>query len=305
MNFISYKNGGLLSMVFILCLSLTSCDFEFPLPEAGSVADATLPTAAFSYSQTDPEDFRIVSFANESGSATEFAWEFGNGESSTSKEPSTTYPGEGSYTVTLTVKDGNGETSSITNEVVVIEPEEPDAIVPEVLNGDFSEGQDFWKVSSFTNGTTSPFNSSSDGSNNDYDGNDTGAKTAGAKWTMSTSAGVYLSDNTRFAYQAHTVSANTTYVIEWEYAIKNDVDDAEGGDRLIMQILDGHYADGADALGATVISETVGADALGKGNFTLVKTEFESNDSGEISIWMSGVTNEDAYADNVKLYPKG
>lgn len=304
MKYISYKTGGLLSLLFMFCLSFTSCDFEFELPESNSIADATLPSAGFSTSQTDPEDFRVVSFANASSSATMYLWDFGNGDTSTEKDPSYTFPGEGTYTVTLTVTDGNNVSSTVTKEVVVVKPEEPDAIKPDVINGDFTDGQDGWKIESFTGGTTSPFNSSSDGSPIDYDGNDTGAKTPGAKWTMSTSAGVYLSDNTRFAYQAHTVSANTTYIIEWDYAIKNEVDDAEGGDRMVMQILDGHYSDGADAIVAPVLSEHVGLEALGKGNFTTVKTEFESNDSGEIAIWIWGVTNEDAYADNIKLYPK-
>lgn len=306
MKNINFKTGGLFSLLFMFCFAFTSCDFEYDLPEAGSIADATLPNAAFSFSQTDPEDFRVVSFANESVSATTYAWDFGNGDMSTEANPAYTFEaGEGTYTVTLTVTDGNNVSSTVTNAVVVIEPEEPDAIVPTVLNGDFTEGQDDWKIGSFTDGTTSPFNSSSDGSNLDYDGNDTGAKTPGAKWTNGTSAAHLLSDNTRFAYQAFTVSANTTYVVEWEYAIKNDNPDVTGGDRLGLHILDGHFDDGKDALNAATLSEVEGLEALGKGNFTQVKTEFETNDSGQIAIWIYGVTSEDAYVDNVKLYPKG
>lgn len=301
---ISNKIGKLLSMLFILCLTIASCDYEYELPEEGSIADETLPSAAFSYSQTSADDFRIVTFTNESASATDFSWDFGTGDVSTEKDPVYTYEaGEGTYTVTLSISDKNGVTDMITKDIVIIEPEVPDAIVPIVINGDFTAEQDGWKIESFTDGTTSPFNSSSDGSPIDYDGNDTGAKTPGAKWTMSTSAGVYLSGDSRFAYQAFTVSANTSYTVEWEYAIKNDVEDAEGGDRVVLQILDGHYSDGVDALNAEVISETIGAEALGKGNFTFGKTDFESNDSGEIAIWIWGVTNEDAYVDNIKLYP--
>lgn len=306
MKYISYKTGGLLSLLFMFCIAFTSCDFTFDLPEAGSIADNTLPNAAFSFSQTDPEDFRVVSFSNETVSATMHSWNFGNGDTSTDENPTYTFEnGEGTYTVTLTSTDGNGVSSTVTKDIVVVKPEEPDAIDPTVINGDFTEGQDGWKVSSFTGGTTSPFNSSSDGSPLDYDGNDTGAKTPGAKWTMSTSAGALLSDNTRFAYQAFTISADTEYIVEWEYAIKNDVEDAPGGDRMTLQIIDGHYDDGADAIGAPVISEFVGAEALGKGNFTAVKQEFTSNASGQVAIWIFGVTAEDAYVDNVKLYPKG
>jgi len=300
----SYISTKILSIAFIVCFAFSSCVDELVLPEAGSIADKTLPSAGFSFAQTDPEDFRVVSFTNESGSATMYAWDFGAGTSN-EKDPSFTFAdGEGEYSVTLTVSDGNGVTDEITKRIQVIEPEEPDAIVPTVNNGDFIEGQDGWKFESFTGGTTSPFNSSSDGSPIDYDGNDTGSKTAGAKYTSGTSAGPKLSSSSRFAYQAFTVSANTTYVVEWEHAIKNDKDDAPGGDRVVLNILDGHFSDGADALSASIIVESVGNVANGKGNFTLLKAEFDSNDSGQISIWMYGVTNEDAYADNIKLYPK-
>jgi len=298
------KIRGLLTLLLIFSICLVSCDFGFDLPEAGSLTDATPPSAAFSFSQTDVENFKVVSFSNESVSAIDYAWDFGTGDSSTEANPTYIFEGEGSYTVTLTSSDANGLSDSVTKQVEVIKPEEPDAIVPTVNNGDFTEGQDGWKISSFTGGTTSPFNSSSDGSPIDYDGNDTGAKTPGAKWTNGTSAAHLLSDNTRFAYQAFTISPNTTYIVEWEYAIKNDKEDVTGGDRVGLQILDGHYSDGKDALSAPVLSEFVGLEALGKGNFTLVEQEFESNDSGLVAIWIYGVTSEDAYVDNVKLYPK-
>jgi len=174
MKLFSQKIGMAIPILFILCLTVTSCDFEFVLPEANSIADKTLRTAGFSYSQTNPDDFREVTFTNESGSATDYSWDFAGLASSSDSDPSYVFEaGEGTYTVTLVVSDKNGESDTFTKEVNVIEPEEPDAIVPEVFNGDFTEGQDGWKVSSFTDGTTSPYNSSSDGSNLDYDGNDT------------------------------------------------------------------------------------------------------------------------------------
>ena len=292
-------------LTFILCLGFTSCDFDYPLPEAGSQTDKTLPVADFSFAQTDPEDFRVVSFSNESVSSTNFTWDF-TGGTSTEKNPMFTYPGEGTYTVTLTVSDGNGVTDAVTRDIEVLKPEVPDAIVPEILNGDFDGGQDDWKFSSFTGGTTSPFNSSSDGSNTNYDGSDNGSKTAGAKWTMGTSAGAYLSGDTRYAYQALTVSADTDYILEYEYAIKNDGTQAPGDNRIIGGIIDGHFSDGADAIAsydAGSLLSFVGSEDLGKGNFTLVKEQFTSNASGEIAILIYGVTDVDAYVDNVKVYP--
>jgi len=307
MKNILFRTKGIFAIICTLCIVMTSCEGEYVLPEAGSIADATLPSADFSFSQTDPEDFRVVTFADQSNSATDVMWDFGTGDTSTERNPSYIYEaGEGTYTVTMTVSDKNNEADAVTREIQVIEPEEPDAIVPEILNGDFDAGQDDWKFSSFTGGTTSPFNSSSDGSNNNYDGSDNGSKTAGAKWTMGTSAGAYISGSTRYAYQALTVSAETEYFLEYEYAIKNDGTQAPGGNRIIGGIIDGQFDDGADAIAnydAAPLISHIGTEDLGKGNFTLVKEKFTSNASGQIAILIFGVTDVDAYVDNVKVYP--
>ncbi len=124
---------------------------------------------------------------------------------------------------------------------------------------------------------------------------------------MSTSAGAYLSSNTRYAYQAIVVSPNTEYILEYEYAIKDDGTQAPGDNRIIGGIIDGHFDDGADAIGgfdSKPILKFVGDIDLGKGNFTTVQAEFTSNDSGEIGVLIYGVTDVDAYVDNVKVYPK-
>jgi len=309
MKSISFNISKTFTLLIALSVGFAACDFGFDLPEAGSIADKTLPMASFSTSQTDPDDFRVVTFTNESNSATEYNWDFGGGATSTSKDPSYTFEaGEGTYSVTLSVKDGNGITDQVTNQVTVIEPEEPDAIVPTILNGDFQEGQDDWKFSSFSGGTTSPFNSSSDGAPTNYDGSDNGGKTPGAKWTKGTSAENYASSSTRYAYQALVVSAETEYWLEYEYAIKNDGSDAPGGNRIVGGIIGGHYDDGANAISggeasAPILVQHVGTIADGKGNFNLVKEKFTTNATGQIAILIYGVTDVDAYADNVKVYP--
>lgn len=300
------NNKGLLwksSIFLFLSIFLSSCDFSYDLPEANSIADRTPPSAGFDYRPND-DDFTLVEFTNLSGSATTYSWDFGDGNTSTEKEPSNTFPGEGTYSVTLTASDANGASDVITREVVVEDVFV--AITPTILNGGFDDGQDNWKFSTFTGGTTSPFNSSSDGSNFNYDGTDNGSKTPGAKWTMSTSAGAYLSADTRYAYQALVVSPNTEYILEFEYAIKDDGTQAPGDNRIIAGILAGHFDDGANAVpsfdGGPIVSH-VGDMDLGKGVFTLVKEQFTSNDSGEIAILIYGVTDVDAYVDNVKVYP--
>ena len=170
------------------------------------------------------------------------------------------------------------------------------------------DGMDNWKIANFTGGTTNAFNSSSDGSPLNYDGTDSGStKTPGAKWTSSTSAGPSLSAHTRYAYQEIVVTPNTEYILEYAYAIKTDVDDIDGGDRVIGEILDGWFVDGVDAVASSnagPLVRIVGDVANGKGNFTIVSNSFTSNASGKVAIWIYAITNDELYVDNIKMYPE-
>jgi PKD repeat protein len=299
-----------LALVAVAMMSFfTSCEksFRYELPEANSIADTVLPQADFSYIP-DANDYRKIDFSDQSIEMTKHLWDFGNGNTSTDQDASFTFPGEGTYQVTLTVSDENGASNTITKDVEVIDVFVP--LTPTIINGDFEDGQNNWQFSSFTGGTTSPYNSSADGSWLKYDGTDNGSKTGGAKWTKSTSAGVYLSANTRYAYQELVVSPNVEYVLEYEYAIKTPLEqtgEALGGNRIIGGIIDGYYADGAAAIpayDANPILQFVGTEVLGKTVFTKVEQTFISNASGEIAILIYGVTDVDAYVDNVKVYPK-
>ena len=294
----------------VVSISLVSCDpslpgLEYELPEANSKADETPPSANFSATETD--DFLTYTFANLSSSATDYVWEFGDGNSSTDLDGMNTYPDEGTYTITLTATDKLGVSSTFSETIEVVEPEAPPAINPEILNGNFDDGQSEWKIASFTGGTTSPYNSSSDGSPLNYDGSDSGSsKTPGAKWTSSTSAGPSLSSSTRYAYQAITVSPNTEYVIEFEHAIKTDAVDIAGGDRVIVEVLDGQFSDGVDAVASSnagPLVQVVGDVANGKGDFKVLTGQFTSNATGEVAIWIYAITNHELYIDNVKVYP--
>ncbi|WP_435133066.1 PKD domain-containing protein [Formosa sp. A9] len=303
---------GKYAMLGVLGLVISSCDptldaFSYDLPEANSKEDQTPPAASFTATET--ANYLEYEFSNTSSSATDYVWDFGDGNTATSLDGFNAYPDEGVYTVTLTATDKLGKSDTFSMEIEVVEPEVPAAIIPDILNGDFNDGQDFWKSESFTGGNTNPFNSSSDGSPLNYDGSDNGSKTPGAKWTQSTSAGAYLSSSTRYAYQSITVTPNTPYVLEYEYAIKTpDEQDgiAPGGNRIIGEILPGHFTDGADAVVVSnegPLTQIIGSEINGKGNFVVAKSVFTSNATGEISIWIYAVTDVDAYVDNVKVYP--
>lgn len=281
----------------IVLLTAQSCVEELELPEASSLPDLTPPSASFS--AVESENFLIYNFSNTSQSATTYAWDFGDGGTSTAVEPEHEFPAEGTYSVTLRASDNLGVSNSISKDVVVVEPPEPPAINPEVLNGDFQDGVDNWRIDSWPGGGTYPFGTTSDGEGRDYDGNDLSAgKSPGAKWQSN--------HQSRYAYQAITVSPGREYTAEYSYAIKNGVADIEGGDRVEFYILSGHFTDGNNAQAAATDAAPLkhfGLTASGKGNFTLVRESFIAPDSGLISIWIHGVTNEDAYVDNVKIYP--
>ena len=286
-----------------LLLTMNSCVEELELPEEGSIPDLTPPSANFS--AIESENFLVYTFSNTSKSATDYVWDFGDGGTSTDKEPTHEFPGEGTFAVSLRATDKLGVSNSITKNIEVVEPPEPPAINPEILNGDFEDSSyDNWKIDSWSDGTTrNPYNGSSDGEPMLYDGTSADSKTRGAKWTNGSSACHLRSASSRHAYQAITVSPGRDYTLEWSYAIKDDRDDVTGGDRLVVEILDGHFSDGVNAEGSNRVLTTVGDTALGKGNFTLVRENFTAPSTGLISIWMWGCTSEDAYIDNVKIYP--
>jgi len=89
------------------------------------VTDA--PTADFTFSQlpTPPAALHTMQFNSASSSAaagrtiTSYAWDFGDGGSSTLAGPSHTYPGTASFNVTLTVTDSAGKTGRVTKTVQV------------------------------------------------------------------------------------------------------------------------------------------------------------------------------------------
>ncbi len=255
-----------------------------------------------------------VTFTNASELATSYSWDFGDGiGSSTEENPTYSYTDDGlekTYMVTLTTTNSIDKTTSITKEVIVGGPTGP--INPEILwgdfNGDSSDVYPPWKIAN-TTGSSNPFSGSSDGSCAEYDGTDDGNKTRGAKWSSSQSAnsdGTAVVGNTRYAYQAVTLSPNTDYIFEYEYAIKTGGAETNS---VVASILNGHYSDSADAVASNALVKHVGTEAKGKfadndcTGGTTMKLRFRSNSVGEVAIFIYAVTDVDAFVDNVKVYP--
>ncbi|MTI40106.1 PKD domain-containing protein [Fulvivirga lutimaris] len=122
---------------------------EEELPGAGSIPDEIPPSANFSYA-SDPEDFRVTNFTNLSTEALSFVWDFGGGNTSTEKDPTFTFSGEGKYAVTLTATDGLGVSNAVTIEVSVqAGPYQPIIMEPGFedgqLEGGSGDGRDSWR----------------------------------------------------------------------------------------------------------------------------------------------------------------
>lgn len=131
-----------IALLLVGAFMYQSCDIDKfePLGE-NSIEDATPPEAAFSFTQGEgaAEEWKDYTFANLSTSATSYAWDFGDGNTSTDIDGANTYPGEGSYTVTLTATDALGVISTATQVIDVVEPEAPLVADPVLVNADFNK----------------------------------------------------------------------------------------------------------------------------------------------------------------------
>ena len=85
-----------------------------------------LPAAAFTFLPPAPTTADSVTFTDGSsdpdGTVTGWAWDFGDGATATTQNPTHTYATKGTYTVALTVTDNSGGRSSHTTQVIITEP---------------------------------------------------------------------------------------------------------------------------------------------------------------------------------------
>ena len=79
-----------------------------------------LPQILSSFTYTLDEDTGTVEFINISERATSYQWDFGDGETSTEINPIKTYMASGTYTITLTVSNTAGATSTFEDEITIV-----------------------------------------------------------------------------------------------------------------------------------------------------------------------------------------
>lgn len=252
--------------IFALMFVASSCT-EDPLPEAGSLPDLTPPSANFVFT-ADEDDYNVINFENLSGSATDYAWDLGNGETSTSKNPTATYNQDGEYTITLTATDKLNQSNTISKTIEIIEP--IIVFTPKILEHDFEDGtlpdglgdgRDSWRNSSLGGViqiTESPV----------FEG------TQSAKWPAG---------GDRIGYQLITVLPGTDYKLNWYYTMKTSPVGT-----LTLSVLNKEVSDPLDIDGATIASITMN-DQSSASTYVAESLEFNSGSSSEVAIYISNV----------------
>ncbi len=255
------KHVSKLSFALLLGVAvvIASCDFIDELPESNSRADETPPNAFFTFTNgVEVETFTNVTFANQSSNATTYAWDLGDGTTSTEVDPVHTYAGEGSFTVTLTVSDALDQSSTYTETIELIEPEAPAVPDPILLNPDFdrlpkSSGSDC-VCSGWINTDVGEQGESSSGNGSD----------------------VLKLDNAEpdHAYQEFAVVPNADYRIEMPVLFQSD----QTGDlpsSLEVRVLAGEgYVDGYTPV---YFTDTVEIPQSGFGYTTVAQIDDENN----------------------------
>ncbi len=159
--------------------------------------------ADFSYYPVNPTRNDIVHFTDLSTGAKEWHWDFGDGSTSNERNPTHQYTRLGTFTVTLTVKDGKGNSDSISKKITIVNA------IP---------------IASFTYDPTAPFVNSPvtfDASpSHDLDGS-----IVNYTWTLGDGSHSY---EKRFAH---------IYKKAGSYRVKLTVKDNDGGVASIMKVI--------------------------------------------------------------------
>jgi len=275
------------SFVILLCamglLLLNACEEE--IPGASEIDDLTPPSAGFSFNRgsTDPLE---VNFSNLSSSATIYAWDFGDGNTSTDKDPSNTYAEYGTYEVTLVATDNLDASDTTTLEVAVVEgPYQPFILEFSFedlqLSGATGDGRDSWRNSdlgSVIQITSSPVRTG-----------EQAAKLTG------------IAGDQRIGYQLITVEAESNYDVNFYYTMN---DDQAGW--ITVSVLSGPVTTHDEAVAATIGSITVN-DQSDPDVYVAAKISFNSGSSTEVVIYFFNEGTVESRLDDfsIDIAPEG
>ena len=238
---------------------LSSC--EDSLPDEGSLPDKTPPSANFSYLISEA-NYQEFTFNNESISATDYFWDFGDGETSSLRDPSHTYQQDGIFEVSLTVMDKNNLSSSISQTIEIFEPDNP--FVPVILNSGFDdEGEDSYRDHWRNSDLGGPIQISS---NPVHEG---------------IKAGKLPSSGERIAYQLILVEKEKDYKISFHYTLKESPTGS-----LSFSLLKEHVTDPSKIAEATITSESF-SDQSSSNTYVPASIFFNSGESNEVAIYIT------------------
>nr|WP_298930232.1 PKD domain-containing protein [uncultured Allomuricauda sp.] len=270
-----FKKTKLLLATLVVASIVASCVgdelFRDELPGANSKVDTVFPEANFSYASSS-DDFRAINFTNLSTESLEYAWDFGDGNTSTDEDPSFTFSdGEGTYPVSLTATDGNGVSGTTSIDVIVVEgPFQPIIIEAgfedDTLPTGGGDGRDSWR-------------------NNDLGGV---IQITGSPVTFGDQgAKLPVPAGDRIGYQEITVDPETNYDLSFWYTMLAGSSDA----RLIVSVLGvtqngGTFETLLDAANGTIASVTVTNDDE-PDVYVQQKLSFNSGDNNTIAIFFT------------------
>ena len=270
----------LLSVIF-----LTQCEYE--LPEEGSIADTTPPTSGFSFRQDSDEQLKVF-FTNEARSATAFEWDFGDGNTSTERNPTNVYERFGTYRVSLTASDLLGVSDVIIQEIevkegpfqpIILESSFEDLALSDENGNAFGDGRDSWRNSDLGGViqiTTSPVQ---DGSG------EQAAKLPGPE------------RDERIGYQLVKVDTAQDYRLNFIYTLRDNLPGF-----VSVYILSGPVSTREEAE-AAAIRKFTGRDQRDPREYTSVSLTFNSGDSDEIAIFFFNDRSVEARLDDFSISP--
>jgi len=180
------------------------------------------------------------------------------------------------FTVTLTASDALGVTSTFSETIEIVEPEAPSAILPEILEAGFDNGNDSrdpWRNSDLGGViqiTSSPVHQ---GSN----------------------AAKFPSAGDRIAYQELTVSPNADYILTYYYTLKTN----NPGSVTVSVLSGGSHTDLDTALAAAIASFE-GTDQGSSSTYVRADIPFNTGATDTVSILVTN-QGEEARVDTFSI----
>ena len=177
----SYPGLAVATYSYKVCLvGTTTCSGVATVQFGGSSPPPNVPpTAAFTSTCTSLSCGFTDASTDRDGSIVQWQWTFGDGSSSSLRQPTHAYGAAGTYTVTLVVKDNGGATGTISKPVTVAAPPPPNQP----------------PVAAFTSSCTDLSCSFTDGSTDD-------GTVAAWSWTFGDNSGSSATQNPSYVYAA-------------------------------------------------------------------------------------------------------